>query len=278
MTTSSQISYNIENMVVRHILGGFIKCWKEWGYRDTVPNFSKFYYIIDGECLFKFGDQEFIAKKGQLLLIPGNVQQSYYHISDHYITKYWFHFDCTCNGIDLFEMLSLPLYINIGYNKDVIELFEKINNAESYENTSIIHQNSNILKLLSLYIGYSNVPAKHVFRNSDLTDLLLYIEDHLSDELTIEQLCSVYQFHPSYLTKRFKKQVGCPPSEYITNLRIEKAITLLTVSRESIQNIAETVGFKDSYYFSKVFKQKTGYSPADYRIMKNSEKIPTSTD
>lgn len=271
MNIDSSISYNIENIVTRHILGGYINCWKEWGYRETFPNFSKFYYIVDGECFFKFGDKEFIAKKGQLLLIPGNVKQSYYHISDNYITKFWFHFDCTCNGIDLFEMLSLPLFIEIGNNKEIKDLFEKINNCDPSQNTAIIHQNANILKLLAFYIKHSNTPTKHIFKNSDLTNLLLYIDNHLSEDLTIEHLCSVCQFHPSHLTMRFKKLVGCTPSEYITNLRIEKATNFLTASKKHIQEISEIVGFKDSYYFSKVFKQKTGFSPTDYRIMKSSK-------
>lgn len=103
-----------------------------------------------------------------------------------------------------------------------------------------------------------------------------YIKDHYSEPLKIGQLADFIGVNRSYLTSSFKKVTGCSPQEFLVNLRMEKAKSLLKKTDLSINAVASAVGYTDQLAFSKVFKQHCGKSPRIYReekteliIMKN---------
>ncbi len=74
-------------------------------------------------------------------------------------------------------------------------------------------------------------------------------------------------FHYDYLRKLFKKEMGMTPLEYMTNLRMKKAETMLTAmwgSGYSVAEIGELCGYDDALYFSRVFKKHVGCSPTSF--------------
>mgnify|MGYP004484086019 FL=1 len=71
--------------------------------------------------------------------------------------------------------------------------------------------------------------------------------------------------NPDYLSKLLKKETGLSFSEYVMNCRISLAKMLLQATGKSIQEIAGMTGFNSASYFSKIFKQETGMSPATFR-------------
>ena len=75
-----------------------------------------------------------------------------------------------------------------------------------------------------------------------------------------------------YVTRLIKQETGSSFSELLTRMRIDRAVSLLVQSPDmKLVEIAERTGFASQHYFSRVFKEKIGFSPADYReyIRKN---------
>ena len=73
-------------------------------------------------------------------------------------------------------------------------------------------------------------------------------------------------YHKNYFRRRFKKETGKTPHQYLTELRIAHAKQLLADEhRFSIDDVAESCGFSDSFYFSTCFKKHIGLSPSEYR-------------
>ncbi len=68
-----------------------------------------------------------------------------------------------------------------------------------------------------------------------------------------------------YLSRLFKQQMGLSIDQYIRNMRIDRAKFLMTTTQESIQDISDQLGFSNRNYFTQVFTQVTGMSPAAYR-------------
>lgn len=93
-----------------------------------------------------------------------------------------------------------------------------------------------------------------------------YIYQHYTENLTLQKLADVFGFVPPYLSRIYKKERGISPSDHILNLKIERIKHLLkNDSHLSLKKIAETTGFNDPFYMSKVFKMATGFTPSEYR-------------
>jgi len=72
--------------------------------------------------------------------------------------------------------------------------------------------------------------------------------------------------------RRFKSQLGVSPNQYFLSVKIDRAKELLLFTDTEIKDVAQQVGFSDPYYFSRVFKEKAGISPARFRSGQAEEK------
>lgn len=94
----------------------------------------------------------------------------------------------------------------------------------------------------------------------------IYIKNHLSDDNSIFQMCSRFTISQPYLSKIFKKYKDCTYNDHLTSIKIEKAKEMLKAKEDYlIGDIAMAVGFSDQFYFSKVFKNQTGFTPREYK-------------
>lgn len=99
----------------------------------------------------------------------------------------------------------------------------------------------------------------------DVAVLKSYIDTHLSEQFTSEKCSQILSLSVSQTIRKFRGAYGVPPCEYVNRRRIEIAKRLLEDSTQSVQEIAEHIGFHDPYYFSKYFKKRCGKSPNEYR-------------
>lgn len=94
-----------------------------------------------------------------------------------------------------------------------------------------------------------------------------YIEEHYThSDLMVEQIAAGFYVDSSYLRRAFKKEFNMTITDFLTQVRMEKAKELLAQNYK-LSDISEMVGFNDSSYFSKVFKKYFGKSPSEYHEM-----------
>lgn len=98
-----------------------------------------------------------------------------------------------------------------------------------------------------------------------VSEALQYIHLHYEEEITLEQLAGLVEGSPRHLSRQFKERMGVSPIDYVIHLRMKKAKRLLSATDASLQEIAESVGYTDSYAFAKMFKKQTGMPPIGYR-------------
>lgn len=99
-----------------------------------------------------------------------------------------------------------------------------------------------------------------------VTLICKYIEENLDKDNSIVNICSKFGISQPQLSKLYKQWLGKTYNEYLTEARITEAKRLiLQPDALLVGEVAEKVGFKDQFYFSKVFKSYTGYTPRDYR-------------
>lgn len=125
------------------------------------------------------------------------------------------------------------------------------------------------LSILHKVIGgikRQNFKGLHPANFAKIKPAVDYLEEHYSDpDFKISRLYELSELSPKYFGTLFKAQYGMTPKEYAGTLRIEKAKELLISERQSVSEISEQLGFSDLYHFSKIFKEKTSYSPLKYR-------------
>ncbi|MCR4675133.1 MAG: AraC family transcriptional regulator [Lachnospiraceae bacterium] len=101
--------------------------------------------------------------------------------------------------------------------------------------------------------------------SKEIHTCISYIELHPDEPLSIEYLSEKIGYSKYYLSKKFKSEVNMSINSYIKKIRIEQASFLLTATDMDIQEISSLLHFGNRNFFSKVFKEETGESPAYYR-------------
>ncbi|MFB5268249.1 helix-turn-helix domain-containing protein [Paenibacillus enshidis] len=96
---------------------------------------------------------------------------------------------------------------------------------------------------------------------------LRHMEACYSEPLTLSSLAERLRISPRQLQRGFKARFGHSPMEHLIGIRLEHAKRLLEQGNRPVAQIAEEVGYPDSYYFSRLFKKKTGLSPRGYKQM-----------
>ena len=98
-----------------------------------------------------------------------------------------------------------------------------------------------------------------------LEDAVQYIRTHYGEELTGKTVAASLGISESYLGKLFRQHMGYTFLEYLTMHRIRVALDLLSQTDLKTYHIAEMVGYKDTRYFSDIFKKLVGVTPTQYR-------------
>ena len=107
--------------------------------------------------------------------------------------------------------------------------------------------------------------------SSVIKDVKLYIEDNYSrEDFSFQDAAGHVNLSVPHLSRMFRREMGVTFIDYLTSVRIRKAIELLHSGELKIYEIAELTGYANQHYFSNVFKKNLGVSPAEYRrLIKN---------
>lgn len=108
----------------------------------------------------------------------------------------------------------------------------------------------------------------HRLKPENLSQLLEnYLLNNYASITSLNEIAEKFGFSNEYLSKIFKKYTGETPIKYITKIRINESKQLLINQPDlEIKKVGELVGYKDAFYFSRVFKSNVGVYPSDYRL------------
>ncbi|EGU29908.1 AraC family transcriptional regulator [Vibrio scophthalmi] len=130
-----------------------------------------------------------------------------------------------------------------------------LNQVNFYERLQLL------LKLCCPAESHSSIAKENV-----IASIPLYIDQNLASIITESETARFFGYSSSYFSKLFYRHFGRTFKAYVTHARIRQAKRLLAEQKQSkITHIAYCCGFNDVAYFSKVFKKKTGTTPAAYR-------------
>ena len=98
--------------------------------------------------------------------------------------------------------------------------------------------------------------------------IMAEVRKNYRNDMNLKTLAYKYHMNTSYLGQIFQKEVGCPFSQYLNNVRNDVAKRMILNTNMRINDVAKEVGYSDTSYFYRKFKQSYGVSPAAMREMK----------
>lgn len=145
--------------------------------------------------------------------------------------------------------------------RDLLEVFDSIYRAED------------IFEIKVLLIGeiveiIDNLHTEEVHYTPVVRQILAEVQSNYKEDMNLKTLAYKYHMNTSYLGQIFQKEVGCSFSQYLSNTKNSIAKDLILNTNMRINDIAKEVGYLDTSYFYRKFKQCYGVSPASLREMK----------
>ena len=109
--------------------------------------------------------------------------------------------------------------------------------------------------------------------NNDIINKIVFLTEECFTEfsLSVSSVAAELGYNEKYISHLFKERMGVSYSEYLRNLRLKYAVSLLEHGIDSVKNVALLSGFSDPLYFSTVFKKDIGISPKEY-MKKNGKR------
>ena len=218
----------------------------------TIVHEGEFTYIADGEPLtIRAGEAYFCPKNALRERRACSAPVSYTALNFMYTSK----------G----DPLPFPRHIRNAASADAKYLLRQLL-AVYEERAPYYRERSNaLLALLLCEILRCNPPEAKPEENSYVKEMKRLITADISKRVTVEEIADAVHLYPTYCSELFRRETGVTISEWASSARVEAAKSLLCDASLSIREIAERTGFCDRFYFSRIFRQKTGLSPTEFR-------------
>ncbi len=225
------------------------------------------YAVIDG--------QEAHLKAGELLIIPRDTAHTYRAADDDPWSIYWVHFlgDDAGYYVDRIPRTGQPVPIDTAARAEAERLFRYCLDAlyEGYGLPTLIYAAQSVQHILSLLL-YRNqalpMEQRKQHRRLSLDSIVAFMLANMREPLRLEDFAKEAGMSVSHFSELFRVQTGQSPMAYFIDIRIRHACRLLDHSTRLVKSVAIECGYRDPYYFSRVFKKVMGSSPEKYRTIK----------
>lgn len=224
-------------------------------------------YVDKGELLTTIDGVSYHLKQGDLIFyapMQFHTQSTFEKISSSYLTinfKMNFnHADLLCNKI--FSLQRDSYFI-------ISRLIKELSNDNIYsDDLSLCYLKELIIQTIRLdNLNFHSKPTTHMqqtYENKLLNDILLYIDDHIYEKISVSTLCEHFCISTSMLHSLFRKNMNNTAKNYINELKLSKSKELIRNSTHTLSEISEMLGFSSIHYFSKKFKSYFNISPTEY--------------
>lgn len=226
------------------------------------------HYVTRGSGYFKIYDKTYFIKAGMFfLLIPG-VTTEYRPNKDDPWEYYWIGFGGALSH-DYMHRLNIdetsPVF-ETAKDREIIQAFERLLNGYN------IHGNLDLLGLSVLTELFYIIAEEQSINNTNyvkgsqehVKKAIDYIHSQYNRPISVAEIAEYLNLNVNYFCSLFKHSLGCQPSKYIINYKINKACEILRTVKPPINQVANMVGFSDPLYFSRVFTKIKGIPPSRF--------------
>lgn len=239
-------------------------------------------YIEGCDTRFDFVGNSVVVPSGSAIFINSGAVHSYYPIVSEECRIFAILFDPLFLGGN-FEHVFFKKYVDpilkadwthllienekdpskIGVVKSILKNFQE---EPLYYELQIHSAIGNIWCMILNELEKKTFPEQKVNRSTErVRQMLNFIHENYERQITLQDISDAAMISTRECSRCFHKCIGCSPVQYLTDYRIQRAISKLILTEMSITMVSEICGFSSVSYFCKVLKKQTGQTPFNYR-------------
>ncbi len=233
-------------------------------------------YVHDGPGKMWLGDNPAISfRKHDLVWIPAGVRHRVIGYPDSAGRRRfsWLHLNYyTQEGMDLFALYDCPNVISPPMSKSIASLIKKWLKHHYLEDdaslqTAVLYNSIGyeILAILAPICQAKPISPTRLRAGQRVSHVLDYIKNNIAEDISRDMLASLAGLSVPQFHRVFIEATGLCPMSFVRQQRLSQARKLLLYTAEPVGSIAEMVGYKDQFVFSKMFNRESHLSPLEYR-------------
>lgn len=196
----------------------------------------------------------------------------------HYIEDLFINNLRSAVNVDALYQLALKLTVLLQDIKAEYKLERSRNLQNLSEMIEQIYKADDILGLKSIFLSEITEIITYLHTEDSqytpvVRQIMAEVQKNYKEDMNLKTLSYKYHMNASYLGKIFQKEVGCSFTQYLSNTKNKVAKDLILNTNKKINDIAKEVGYQDTSYFYRKFKQCYGVSPASLRTIKKYEVV-----
>lgn len=232
-------------------------------------------YIAAGKGHFFLNGKEEMIDAGHMILYKPREMQRYVYYGTDQTEVYWVHFtgNNVKNILKEYHLFESGQIIQTGNSTEYHQIFRKMIQELQLTRPHYEEYLSLLLRELFLLISRQapvGTSSQNRILQKEVEKAAQYFNEHFAEDLSIEEYAVSKHLSTCWFIRSFKRYNGLTPMQYILNLRITNAKTLLRTTTYSVAEVAAIVGYDNPLYFSRLFKKQTGLPPSEFR---NNETI-----
>ncbi len=261
----------IENEVTYPPVGHPASHYFNWKKGRILHNEYQVIYITKGSGLFQSKSMEqTIINEGTIILLFPEEWHRFKPNEETGWDEYWVGF----KGSIIENLITNSFFtpqnaiLEIGLKDDLVSQLREIIEKTAEEKPGYQPLISSAVVHLLGYIHYLQKQKDATKENFDeiiVNKARILFRANIDAHISIEEIAKELQVSYSWFRKAFKAYTGIAPGQFIIQLKIEKAKALLSIPKKPIKTIADDLKFESVFYFCRLFKEKTGLTPAQYR-------------
>lgn len=208
---------------------------------------------------------------GQLLLLPAGFPHSYQASTTDPWSIYWAHYSgssaaSSMDFLGLSASTEAPRFVlTLQAWQSLLPIVTTLLNLQHqrWQRHNAVIAATLLQQLLAQLPQLAEQAQQH--HGFDLLALERFMQDNSHRDLDLQDLAAVAGLSRYHFAKKFKTVTGTSPMRYFNELKIKLACRQLDTRTATVRTIAQSLGFDDPYYFSRLFKKVMGVAPSDYR-------------
>lgn len=256
---------NHRDLLYYPVSAGFYECLPSYSVQRNTFSSYLLIVMLSGSLSFQTRKTRGIARPGQALLLDCN--SPHYYGAQNRCSFTFVHFD-GAQSREIYDLIERRIG-NLVHVQDVNLLHETIGemiNIMRYERVVNEAQCSSMVYTLLMQLLQSSGSAQNAASGNTMVDrAIAYIQEHLSEKLTVEAIAANSGYSPSYFSHIFTQETGLSPYQFVMKTRMDSAKHLLQVTKLPIQDVAFHTGFNSTANFCYTFRKEVGVSPHEFR-------------